>query len=84
MTETDPIRWADIPSDEELFAARDVVTRLVSALYPVIELESHSWPVWDGLVEAKRMLAVTVSYLSSVEEGDRYAQLWERMLEEQG
>jgi hypothetical protein len=69
--------WADIPSDGELLIARAVLSRLHRAI-PVTDSE-----VWGGLVEAKRMLTVSVHYLANHRGHTRhYLRLWHEMLKQ--
>lgn len=70
--------WDKIPTDEEIMLARSVLMRMSRAL-PFSDPDYAE--VWGGLVEARRMLTVSVSLLSSFRGHYRhYNHLWLMML----
>jgi len=74
-------RWDEVPSDEELLAARRTLQRLSSALFPISVGADANFDVWGGFVEARRMLTVAVSWLRDWDDA-RFGPLWEKMLEQ--
>lgn len=74
--ETDP-RWDQIPTDEEILLARSVLVRMSRA----ISVEEQF--LWGGLVEARRILTVSIHYLSGFPGHTRhYQRLWNQMLDQ--
>ncbi len=79
MSEPD---WDKVPTDEEILLARSVLKRMAWVV-PFAEDEGRNPGVWSGLVEARRMLTVSVSYLSGFPGHKRhYHSLWLKMLEQ--
>ena len=74
-------RWDEMPSDQELLAARRTLMRFSSALFPVGVLSEPASDVWGGIVEARRILTVAVSWLREWDDA-RFGLLWEKMLEQ--
>ena len=73
-------KWDQIPTDEEILLARSVLTRMHRAIG--VERGEPS-AIWGGLVEAKRMLTVSVHYLSAFPGHTRhYRKLWNQMLDQ--
>jgi hypothetical protein len=69
--------WDLVPTDEEILLARSVLRRMSHVVG-----ESDEY-VWDGLVEARRMLTVSVDHLSSYDGHYRkYHGLWLKMLKQ--
>lgn len=74
---TEP-KWDQIPTDEEILLARSVLKRMSRAIDPYAAPD-----VWGGLVEARRTLTVSVSYLSDHWGHVRhYRRLWNQMLKQ--
>ena len=73
--------WDEMPSDAELLAARRTLQRLSSALLPISVGVDTNFDVWGGLVEARRILTVAVSWLREWDDA-RFGLLWEKMLEQ--
>jgi hypothetical protein len=71
-------QWDKIPTDEEILLARSVLARMHRHAIP-FEEET----LWGGLVEAKRMLTISIHYLSGFPGHHRhYRKLWNQMLEQ--
>ena len=59
--------------------AHRTINRLIAASYEMDVRDMGGTPVWGGLVEGKRCLAVTTAALGVTDE--RYQAAWERMLD---
>ena len=74
--------WANMPSDEELIAARETLKKLSHAIAAPQWAEvphGGSDELWSALVEAKCQLTVTIDWLSYWK--PTYKELWKKILD---
>lgn len=69
------------PSPDELLQAHRTLAALSHSTYDMGIRDRAGSPAWDGLVEGRRMLAVTTAALGQLVD-PRYAETWEAMLDE--
>ena len=70
----------DLPTPDELIAARHAIIRLHRAVGTGKVRDMAGMEMWDGLVEGVRAIAVTTAYLGMYVDPD-YGKAWERMME---
>ena len=70
------------PSPRELLRAYRTLRRLAWAIPYEAVVDAGGSPAWDGLVEGRRMLAVSTSYLATLDtpEAADYRAVWEEMI----
>jgi hypothetical protein len=78
-TVPDP-RLEGVPSPRELVRAYRTLHRLSYATHDLYVRDMGGSHAWDGLVEGRRMLAVTTAALGQVLD-PAYSAAWERMLD---
>jgi len=73
-------RLETVPSPRELVRAYRTLQRLSYATWDLHVRDIAGMPAWDGLIEGRRMVALTTAALGQVLD-PAYAAAWERMLD---